>query len=160
MSRRKFFAATVPALILALLFAGAAAGAILQKGSQIVNLVAPLVNDGNIAFSELYIRNTDGSATPYTLPANTVLIITAIRWNFRPTDTTLAGLVQLNVGEYFRMRAQLANGVCGGSDGILPGAAATNMSANIFVEKVGDPTRTPIPGTLSMRLVCFTAPDE
>ena len=55
-----------PALlvILALLGAGAAPAAILQKGSQIVNLVAPLINDGNITFSELYIRNSDGSVYP------------------------------------------------------------------------------------------------
>jgi hypothetical protein len=34
------------------------------------------------------------------------------------------------------------------------------MRARIFLERVGDPNRTPIRGTISMRLVCYTAPDN
>ena len=41
MTRRKLFAAAVLLVILTLLGAGAAPAAILQKGSQIVNLVVP-----------------------------------------------------------------------------------------------------------------------
>ena len=58
------------------------------------------------------------------------------------------------------MEAQVNNNYCSGNDSILPGVAATNMSARIFLEQVGDPDRTPVPGVLSMRLVCYTAPDN
>jgi hypothetical protein len=159
MPRRKFVAAPLLLLILALSGAGAAPAGILQKGSQIVNLVAPLSNNGNIAFSELYIRNSDGSVTPFVLPANTVLIINKIAWNFTPSQGA-TGLLQFNLGEYYRMGAQINNNYCNGSDGILPGVAVTNMNARIFLEQSGDPDRTPIPGYLSMRLVCYTAPDN
>ena len=159
MTRWKLFAVPILLLVLALLVAGMASAAILQKGSQIVNLVAPLTNNGNIAFSELSIRNPDGSDTPFVLPANTVLIISKIAWHFVPLQGA-TGLLQLNVGEYYRMRAQVNNNYCSGGDNILPGVAATNMSARIFLEQVGDPDRMPVPGTLSMRLVCYTAPDN
>lgn len=159
MDRRKLVAVPLLLLILALSGAGAAPAAILQKGSQIVNLVAPLTNDGDIAFSELYIRNSDGSVTPFVLPANTVLIINKIAWNFTPSQGT-TGSVQFNLGEYYRMGATITNNRCSGSDSILPGVAATNMSARIFLEQIGDPARTPIPGLLSMRLVGYTAPDN
>ena len=158
MTCQKLSAASV-LLVLALLVNGAASAAILQKGSQIVNLVVPSTNNGNVAFSDLYIRNPDGSHSPYVLPANTVLIISKIAWHFVPSQGT-TGLLQLNVGEYYRMRAQVNNNYCSGDDNILPGVAATNMSARIFLEQVGDPDRTPVPGTLSMRLVCYTAPDN
>ena len=88
MTRRKLVALPILLLILALLGAGAASAAILQKGSQIVNLVAPQPNDGDIAFSELSIRHSDGSLTPFVLPANTVLIISKIAWNFTPSQGT------------------------------------------------------------------------
>jgi hypothetical protein len=159
MTPRKLFAAAILLVILTLLVAGAAPAAILQKGSQIVNLVVPINNNGDVAFSDLYIRNSDGSATPYVLPPNTVLIITMIAWHFVPSQGT-TGLLQLNLGEYYRAGAQVNNNRCGGSDSILPGVAATNMSSRIYLEQYGDPERTPVPGTLSMRLVCYTAPDN
>jgi hypothetical protein len=156
---RKLVAVPLLLVILALLGAGAAPAAILQKGSQVVNLVAPLVNDGGITFSELNIRNSDGSVTPFVLPANTVLIINRILWNFTASQGA-TGLVQFNLGEYYRMGATISNNLCSGNDGILPGVAITNMNARIYLEQVGDPARTPIPGTLSMRLVGYTAPDN
>ena len=156
MTRRKLFAAGALLVILTLLMAGGAPAAILQKGSQIVNLVTPSGNDGEVLFSELYIRNSDGTSTPYVLPANTVLIISKIAWNFTPSPTT-SGQLQLNVGEYYRAGATLSNNRCGGNDTILPGVAVTNRSAKIYLV---DPEGTPVPGTLSMRLVCYTAPDN
>lgn len=159
MPRRKLVAVPLLLVILALLGAGAAPAAILQKGSQIVNLVAPLTNDGDITFSELYIRNSDGSATPFALPANTVLVINRILWNFIPSQGA-TGLVQLNLGEYYRMGATISNNRCSGNDGVLPGVAITNMNARIYLEQVGDPARRAIPGLLSMRLVGYTAPDN
>jgi hypothetical protein len=159
MPRRKLVAVPLLFLILALLGAGAAPAAILQKGSQIVNLVAPGTNNGDIPFSQLYIRNPDGTVTPFVLPANTVLIISKIAWNFTPSQGA-TGSVQLNLGEYYRMGAQINNNYCNGNDSFLPGVAVTNMNARIFLEQVGDPDRDPIPGRLSMRLVCYTAPDN
>jgi hypothetical protein len=159
MTPGKPFAAVVLLLILTLLMAGAAPAAILQKGSQVVNLVTPATNDGLVLFSELYIRNTDGSVTPYVLPADTVLIISKLAWNFTPSQGT-TGQLQLNVGEYYRAGATVTNNRCSGNDSILPGVAVTNMSAKIYLEQVGDPDRTSVPGTLSMRLVCYTAPDN
>jgi len=159
MTRRKPLAAAALLVFVTLLMSGAAPAAILQKGSQIVNLVVPATNNGNVALSELYIRNTDGSATPYVLPADTVLIISKIAWHFIPSQGT-SGQLQLNVGEYYRAGATVTNNRCGGNDSILPGVAVTNMSARIYLEQVGDPDRTPVPGTLSMRLVCYTAPDN
>lgn len=159
MTRRKIFAAGALLVILTLLGAGAAPAAILQKGSQIVNLITPSGNNGTVPFSELYIRNSDGSATPFVLPANTVLIISKLAWHFVPSQGA-TGQLQLNVGEYYRGGATVSNNRCSGNDSILPGVAATNMSARIYLEQVGDPDRTPVPGTLSMRLVCYTAPDN
>jgi|GEM_PF-2589489 len=159
MPRRKLFGAAAMLVIFTLLMAGAAPAAILKKGSQIVNLVTPATNNGNVAFSELYIRNTDGSATPYVLPPDTVLIISKLAWNFTSSQIP-SGQLQLNVGEYYRGGATLTNNRCGGNDSILPGVAVTNMNARIYLEQVGDPERTPVPGTLSMRLVCYTAPDN
>ena len=159
MDRRKLVAVPLLLLILALSGAGAAPAAILQKGSQIVNLVAPLTNDGDITFSELYIRNSDGSSTPFVLPPNTVLIINKIAWNFTASQIS-TGSVQFNLGEYYRMGATITNSHCSGSDSILPGVAATNMDARIYLEIVGDTARKPILGLLSMRLVGYTAPDN
>jgi hypothetical protein len=159
MTRRKLFAAAALLVILTLLGAGAAPAAILQKGSQVVNLVVPSSNNGNVPFSDLNIRNSDGTVTPYVLPANTVLIISKIAWHFVPSQGT-SGQLQLNVGEYYRAGATVSNNRCGGTDSILPGVAVTNMSARIYLEQVGDPYRTPIPGILSMRLMCYTAPDN
>jgi hypothetical protein len=160
MTRRKLSAAPVLVVVLALLLAGAASAAILQKGSQVLNLVSPAVNTGNYAFTELLVRNPDGSVTPFVLPADTVLIISVITWGFSPTDTSLVGLVQFYAGEYYRMRAQVANGYGGSIDYIAPGVAATNMDARIFVTRVGDATGTPIPGQLNLRMECFTAPNN
>ena len=148
-------------VILALLVAGAAPAAILQKGSQIVNLVVPLQhNNGNVPFSDLYIRNSDGSVTPFVLPPNTVLIISKVAWNF----TLLARRYRPVAAQPGRILPDAGPRLtiidCSGNDSILPGVAVTNMSARIFLEQVGDPDRTPIPGTLSMRLVCYTAPDN
>lgn len=161
MPRRKFFAIAILLLSLALLEAGAAQAAILQKGSQIVNLAAPAANNGEVAFSDLNVVSADGSLTPFVLPANTVLIISHIRWNFTPKGE-VTGLVQFNLGEYYRIRTQLNNifNFYSTIENILPGVAATNMSARIFLERVGDPNRTPITGTLNMSLVCYTAPDN
>jgi hypothetical protein len=159
MTRRKPFAAAALLVILTLLMAGAAPAAILQKGSQVVNLVTPATNDGVVLFSELYIRNADGSATPFVLPTDMVLIISKLAWNFTPSQGT-SGQLQLNVGEYYRAGATVSNNRCSGNDSILPGVAVTNMSARIYLEQSGDPDRTPVPGTLSMRLVCYTAPDN
>ncbi len=160
MARRKLSAALILLLSLALFSGGAAPAAILQKGSQIVNLVVPATNNGSIAFNALMIRRPDGSTAPYTLPPNSVLMITKVAWNFKPADTQFSGLVQLNLGEYYRARAQVINSYCSGNDLVLPGAPAANMSALIYLERVGDPDRTPLPGTLSMRLVCYTVPDN
>jgi hypothetical protein len=163
MARGKLSVAFTLLVVLALLGAGAAPAAILQKGSQMVNLVVSPTNtpdnNGDVAFSDLYLVDPDGSYAPFVLPANTVLIISKIAWHFVPSQGT-TGLVQLNVGEYYRMRAQINNNYCSGGDSILPGVAATNMGARIYLEKVGDLSRTPIPGILSMRLVCFIAPDN
>ena len=159
MTRRKLFAAAALLVILTLLGAGAAPAAILQKGSQIVNLVVPSNNNGNVAFSDLYIRNPDGTVTPYVLPANTVLIISKLAWHFVPSQGA-TGQLQLNVGEYYRAVVQVTDNYCSGNDSILPGVAATNMSSRIYLEQFGDEKRTLIPGTLSMRLVCYTAPDN
>jgi hypothetical protein len=159
MPRRKLVAVPLLLLILALSGAGAAPAAILQKGSQIVNLVAPANNDGYITFSELSIRNADGSLSPFILPANTVLVINKIAWNFIASQLS-SGSVQFNLGEYYRMGATITNNRCSSSDSTLPGVAATNMNARIFLEQVGDPARSPIPGLLSMRIVGYTAPDN
>lgn len=159
MARRKLVTVPLLLLILARLGAGTAPAAILQTGSQIVNLVAPGTNNGNIAFSQLYIRNSDGSVTPFVLPANTVLIISKIAWNFTPSQGA-TGVLQFNLGEYYRMGAQISNNYCTANDSILPGVAVTNMNARIFLEQDGDPDHNPIPGLLSMRLVCYTAPDN
>jgi hypothetical protein len=159
MPRRKHVAVPLLLLILALSGAGTAPAAILQKGSQILNLVAPANNNGNVAFSELSIRNSDGSVTPFVLPANTVLIINKIAWNFIASQLS-SGSVQFNLGEYYRMGATITNSRCSGIDSILPGVAATNMNAKIFLEQIGDPARTPISGLLSMRIVGYTAPDN
>ena len=161
MPRRKLVAVFLLLLILALLGAGTAPAAILQKGSQVLNLVAPGSKDGDILFSELYIRKPDGTSTLFVQPPNTVLIITKILWNFTPSPTVTGQVpVQFNLGDYYRMGAQINNDYCSGSDGFLPGVAATNMSARIFLEQSGDQTHTPIPATLSMRLVGYTAPDN
>jgi hypothetical protein len=160
MTRRKLSAVPILVVVLALLAAGAASAAILQKGSQVLNLVSPATNTGSYAFTELYVRKPDGSIAPFVLPDNTVLIISGITWGFYPTDPSLNGRVQLNLGEYYRMGAQVANGSGGSTDYIAPGVAATNMDALIWVEKAGDPDRKPIPGQLSLRMECFTAPND
>jgi len=159
MPRRKLVAVPLLLLILALLGAGAAPAAILQKGSQVINLVAPASNDGDVAFSELYIRKPDGLTTPFVLPPNTVLIINKIAWNFTASQLP-TGPVTFNLGDYYRMGAQLTNSRCTGNDSILPGVAVTDMSARIFLVQSEDTTGDAIPGLLSMRLVGYTAPDN
>lgn len=158
MTRRKIFAAAALLAMLPLLGSGAAPAAILQTGSQIVNLITPSGNNGNVLLSELWIRKSDGTSELYVLPPNTVLIISKLAWNFIPSQGT-TGQLQLNVGEYYRAVVQVTNNRCGGNDSILPGVAVTNMSQRIYLQQFGGPA-TPIPGTLSMRLVCYTAPDN
>jgi hypothetical protein len=64
------------------------------------------------------------------------------------------------VGNYYRFRVTMVNGVCGAVDGTTLGVPITNMSQTVKVSLFGDAAQTPIPGTLSIRLWGYTAPDN
>lgn len=146
-------------LILALTSAGAAPGAILEKGNQLINLVNPLVNSGFFPFTGMYIRNTNGDDVPFT-GTDQVLVITRVSWNFTATNSTLNDPIQLRIGDYFSMGGQFANGFASGSLGAIPGIPITNFSTKIYVCKLDDPEKVPIAGNLSIRLVGYLAPNQ
>ena len=143
-------------LILVLASAGAAPGAILKKGNQLINLVNQ-VNNGSFPFTGMYIRNTNGDAVPFT-GTDQILVITRISWSFTANDSTLNYQGQLKIGDYFSMGGQLVNGFASGTYNVIPGIPITNFSTTIYVCKVDDP-QTPIVGNLSMRLVGYLAPN-
>jgi hypothetical protein len=102
--------------------------------------------------------NADG--VPYTLPAKTAFVMTKLSWRFTATNTGLNGDAILTIGKYYRFRVTLVNGVCSAGDGTTLGVPITDMSQTVKVSLFGDATGTPIPGTLSIRLWGYTAPDN
>ncbi len=117
MKPSKLRAAPWLALILVLASVVAVPGAILEKGSQLINLVNPLVNNGQFLFTELYVRNTNGDAVPFT-GTDQVLVITRIYWNFTASDSSMNQSIQLNLGNYFRQGGKLVRGA-GGSARVM-----------------------------------------
>jgi hypothetical protein len=158
MPRPKVYAAPFLALILICLQVGPVRSAILEKASQLICLVNTAANP--IPLSALIRRLPNADGVPYTLPANTAFVMTKLSWKFAATNTGLNGDVLLTVGNYYRFRATLVNGVCGTVDGTTLGVPITNMSQNIKVSLFGDATGNPIPGTLFIRLWGYTAPNK
>ena len=158
MLRPRVYAAPLLAVLLICLQVGPVRPAILEKASQLICLVNTAANPIPLSAFIRRLPNADGVL--YTLPANTVFVLTKLSWKFTATDTTLNGDALLTVGNYYRFRVTLVNGVCGGNDGTTLGVPITNMSQNVKVSLFGDATGKPIPGTLSIRLWGYTAPDK
>lgn len=158
MARRRVIAASFLAVILICLQVGPARPAILEKANQLVNLVKATANP--ITLSDFQRRLPNGEIVDYSLPAGQVFILTKMSWNFTATATALNGDVLLTVGNYYRAKVTLVDGYGALVDGISPGVPITNMSQAVRVSMFGDPAETPVPGTLSIRLVGYTAPNN
>jgi hypothetical protein len=158
MPRRRIYAAPLLALILVCLQVGPARPGILEKASQLISLVA--TQDNPINLSNFRRRLPTGETVAYTLPPNTVFVLTKLSWNFTATNTALNGDVLFTVGNYYRFRVTMTNGYCGASDGTTLGVPITNMGQPVKVSLFGDAAQTFIPGTLSIRLVGYTAPNQ
>jgi hypothetical protein len=158
MLRPRVYAAPLLAVLLICLQVGPASPAILEKASQLICLVNTAANP--IPLSAFIRRMPDESGVPYTLPANTAFVMTKLSWKFAATSTALNGDAILTIGNYYRIRVTLVNGVCSANDGTTLGVPITNMSQTAKVSLLGDATGTPIPGTLFIRLWGYTAPDK
>jgi hypothetical protein len=158
MPRPRVYAAAFLALILLCLQVGPARPAILEKASQLISLV--ITASTPIPLLSFLRRLPSGEAVSYTLPPNTVFVLTKLSWNFTATNTALNGDALFTVGNYFRAKVTLVNGYVGFSSGTSMGIPISNMNQAVTVSMFGDPTQTPVPGTLSIRLVGHTAPDN
>ena len=156
MPRPRVYAAPFLAVLLICLQVGPVRPAILEKASQLICLVNTAANP--IHLSDFIRRMPDETGVPYTLPANTALVLTKISWKFTATDTELNGDALLTIGNYYRFRVTLVNGACSANDGTTLGVPITNMSQPVKVSLFG--SATAIPGTLSMRIWGYTAPDK
>ena len=162
MPRRRVYAALLLALVLICLQVGPVRPAILEKASQLLCLVNTAANPFPLSAFIRRLPNADG--VPYTLPANTAFVLTKLSWKFAattpPGGVPPSGDVLFTVGNYYRFRATLSNGVCGGNDGTTLGVPIINMSQTVKVSQFGDASGTPIPGTISIRVWGYTAPDK
>ena len=158
MPRRRVYVTAFMALLLICLQVELARPAILEKASQLISLVQTAANP--ITLSAFKRRLPTGEAVDYTLPANTAFVLTKLAWNFTATNTALNGDVLFTVGNYYRFRVTMINGYCSASDGTTLGVPITNMSQAVKVSMFGDPEQPPVAGTLNIRLVGYTAPDN
>jgi hypothetical protein len=156
MPRPRVYAAPFLAVLLICLQVGPVRPAILEKASQLICLVNTAANP--IPLSAFIRRMPDESGVLYILPANTAFILTKLSWKFTATNTALNGDALLTIGNYYRFRVTLVNGVCGGNDGTTLGVPITNMNQTVKVSLFE--SATAIPGTLSIRLWGYTAPDN
>jgi hypothetical protein len=156
MPRRRVYVTVFLALLLLCLQVGAANPGILEKASQLLCLVRTDPNP--IPLSSFIRRLPDESGVPYTLPAGTVFMATKLNWSFTASNSALTGDVLFTVGNYYRIKATLYNGRASGSDGTTFGVPISNMSQVVKVSVFGDPAQTPVAGTLSVRLLGYTAP--
>jgi hypothetical protein len=157
MLRPRVYAAPFLAVLLICLQVGPVRPAILEKASQLVCLVNTATNP--IPLSAFIRRMPDESGVPYTLPANTAFILTKLSWKFTATNTGLNGDALITIGNHYRFRVTLVNGVGGANDGLTLGVPITDMSQTVKVSLFGGST-DPIPGTLFIRLWGYTAPDK
>lgn len=158
MKLRTVFVAPLVGLILVLGQAGVTTPAILERASQLLNLQGALANPTTL--SDMQKRLPDGSSQPFSLPANTAFLLSNAIWHFQATDTNLNGDALLTVGNYYRTRVTMVNGFIGAGDNIPFGIPITDFSQKISVCLFGDASQTPIPGTLYIRLLGFTAPNN
>jgi len=158
MARRRIYPVPFLAVIFFCLQVGTASPGILEKASQLLCLVRTDPNP--ISLSSFLRRLPNGEAVAYTLPAGTVFMLTKLSWNFVASNTALNGDVLFTVGNYYRMRVTLVNGRGSSSDGTTFGVPISNMSQIVKVSMFGDPAQTPVAGTLSVRLIGYTAPDN
>lgn len=158
MKLRKVFVAQLLGLILVLGQAGLTSPAILERASQLLNLHITLPNP--ITLSDMKQRLPDGQTATYTLPSGQAFLLTKTSWHFTATDLTLNGDALMTIGNYYRIRLTMVNGTIGSSDNIPLGIPITDFNQKISVYMFGDAAQTPIPGTISIRLLGFTAPNN
>jgi hypothetical protein len=158
MPRPRVYAAPFLAVLLICLQVGPVRPAILEKASQLLCLVNTAANP--IPLSAFIRRMPDESGVTYSLPANTAFVLTKLSWKFTATNTALNGDALLTIGNYYRIRITLVNGVCGANDGLTMGVPITDMNQPVKVSLFGDETGTPIQGMLAIRLWGYTAPDK
>ena len=157
MKLRKVFVAPLLGLVLVLGQAGVTSPAILERASQVINLQDALANP--ITLSDMKQRLPNGNYQTFSLPANTAFLLTNTIWHFQ-ASSNLNGDALLTIGNYYRARVTMVNGAIGAGDSIPFGIPITDLSQNISVCMFGDEDQTPIDGTLSIRLLGFTAPNN
>jgi hypothetical protein len=158
MARCKPYLASILVFTLVVISAATVSGAILEKASQLISLVSTAANP--LTLSAFKRRLPTGEAAAYTLPPNTVFVLTKLSWNFTATDTNLNGDILFTVGNYYRAQATLVNGYVGAAGATSMGIPISNMSQKVTVSLFGDSAQTPVPGTISIRLVGHTAPNN
>jgi hypothetical protein len=162
MPRRRVYAAAFLALVLICLQVGPARPGILEKASQLINLVRTDPNP--ISLSSFLRCLPNGEAVAYTLPAGSVFMLTKMSWGFTATNTPEGavppdGDILFTVGNYYRAKAKLVNGRAGAVDGTTFGVPISNMSQAVKVSRFDQPGQV-LPGTISIRLIGYTAPDN
>jgi hypothetical protein len=157
MARRRVHTASLLVLVFICLQVGAARPAILEKASQLITLVQTGANP--ITLSSFLRLLPNGETVSYTLPSGTVFLLTKLSWKFT-ADNPVNGDVLLTVGNYYRAKLTLVNGSGASSDGTTFGVPITNMSQAVKISMFGDPAQTPVPGTVAIRLIGYTAPDN
>lgn len=158
MKLRKICVVPLLGLILVLCQAGLTSPAILERASQLLNISNKLANP--IALSAMVQHFPNGNTQAFSLPTNTVFLLTRTIWHFQATDTHLNGDALLTIGNYHRVRVTMVNGFIGGGEDIPLGIPITDLSQKISVCLFVDAGQTAIPGTLSIRLLGFTAPNN
>jgi hypothetical protein len=158
MKLRKVFVVALLGLSLVLGQAGLTSPAILERASQLLNLNNVLANP--ITLSAMKQRLPSGGTVAYTLPSGQAFLLTKTSWHITASDLTLSGDVLMTIGNYYQIRLTMVNGIVGSSDNLLPGIPIADFSQKISVCMFGDASKTPITGTISIRLLGYTAPNN
>jgi hypothetical protein len=165
MKPKRFYLTICLISIFILASAGMARSGILDAASQMVNLT------GNgavpVAFTSFQQVLPDGTSQPFTLPSDKVFVITKVIWSFYPQNTSFTGSAQLRFGTnptstaFYSKRTSFTNGSGSGENDNIPTGIPIGVwtqSYGAYVVNLAD--NTLLPGTLSMRVVGFLAPNQ
>ena len=179
MKLRKSGGIMVLTISLVLFFTGLAGAQILNNAGQMVNLFA--ANASNpVSFNSLSSRTPDGGSSTWGFPANSVLVVTKMKYSFSFTSTLSTAPyangtpVILAIGPFYTKRTTLAlSGVSGSwnyfaSDidniptGFVIGSSAWTGNNVVKVYLASDGSQTPIANSAfgSLQLIGFTAPNQ
>ncbi len=162
MKARQIMVVPLIGLLLVLAQARVTSPAIFERPSQILVLAKTSANP--ITISSMSRSLPDNTYTSgYSLPPNTVFLLTKVSMNFTTTDTSYTGDVLFTIGDYYRFRLTIpgsAPGFIGLNENLPLGIPISDLSKQILIYQYGDSTQTPVAGSISIRLFGYTAPNN